>query len=200
MPFLLSKRISESSAYAIWNITETKDELEQLVSETPNSTHPNKISEWIVTRILVRHLTEQFGIKYQGITKTESGKPLLNGSKAEISITHSFPLAAAIINLHAPTGIDLEWPRSKLIDVQHKFLHTSELAHKNDINALCKIWMCKEVLFKIYGRKSLSFKDEIQVDLRNNKATGLLIKHSDNRTYDLRIEEVYYNHLLAYST
>jgi phosphopantetheinyl transferase len=133
------------------------------------------------------------------VENLQTGKPILVDSNVEISITHSFPLAGAMINLHKPCGIDLEWPREKLRKIQGKFLHESEKKHENNIDALCKIWLSKEVLFKVYGIKSLSFKDEMKVNLDSQwMASGRILKPGQTEQYPIRIEPVF-NYFLAYS-
>ena len=67
MPLLFSKNISERSAYAVWNIKESNEELVQLLKEPSPEGHPVKSAEWMVGRILVETLCSKFGLKYQGI-------------------------------------------------------------------------------------------------------------------------------------
>ena len=67
-------------------------------------------------------------------------------------------MAAAMIHLDAPCGIDIELPKSKLVNIQSKILHKSEYQYKNNVVNLCKIWITKEVRFKICGQTQLSFK------------------------------------------
>ncbi len=200
MPLLLSKPISPYSAYAVWNIQETNDALLRLVGEkTPEGLHPTRLAEWIVGRILVQNLAAQFGIKYRGVEPNEAGKPFLKGSIAQISISHSFPMAAAIINLHNPCGIDLERAREKLIATQHKFLHKSELAFENDIEKLCAIWCGKEVLYKIHGRRQLSLKDELIIEFEENgRMNGIITKDQFEGHYKIRFEKLK-DYYLAYS-
>lgn len=199
MPLLLSKQINPYSAYAIWHITETEQQLRQLLGETPRPSHSNKISEWIVTRILVKYLANIFDLPYHGVDNLNSGKPVLIREKAEISISHSFPMAAALINLRKPCGIDLELPREKLKIVKHKFLHTKEQKTTLNLIDLCKFWSAKEVLFKVYGDKALSFKNHMIIEMDEEwKATGLIIKDSYEARYTIHFEQLN-NYLLAFS-
>ncbi len=199
MPILLSKPINSFSSYAIWKISETEAQLLEKIDETPPVAQPNKRSEWIVTRILIKHLCKIYGIEYQGIDRLDSGKPILVGSDAEISITHSFPLAAALINLRNPCGIDLEWPRQKLALVARKFLNKQEEKYTKDLEALCKVWVAKEVLFKIYGNKYLSLKNELSVEFQDDwSIKGKINKNGSSGNYDIAIEPIN-NYLLAYN-
>ena len=196
---MLTKKLNTSSSYAVWHITETEDELLALYKEKPPEMVPKKKAEWLATRLLVAHLVTSFGKEYKGIYKELSGKPCLINDDAEISITHSFPMAAAIINLISPCGIDIERPRNQLIKIQSKFLNLSELQYKHDVYSLCKIWICKEVLYKIFGDLQPNFKDDMRVEIHSEKeATGVVMKSKKEQKITLIIEPIF-NYFIAYS-
>ena len=201
MPLLLNKQIDEVSAYAVWNIQETFLELPYLSPVPfPAELNPVRQAEWIIGRILVKSLCEKFDIPFQGIDKEETGKPFLIGSDVHISISHSFPIAAAMIHLEKPCGIDMERPRDKHDYVKMKYLHTSEMEYKDDLKKLCTIWCAKEVIYKIFGRKFLSLKDEIKVTFESeSKIKGEILKKGHEQTHDLHYEWVK-EYLLAFGT
>ncbi len=199
MPLLLSKRINAKAAYAIWKISETTEMLQEMHSETPERTlHQNKLGEWLATRMLVSNLCMRHGIPYKGIRKDEYGKPHLVGSSAQISISHSFPIASAMLHLEAPCGIDVEWPREKMSRVQSKFLHPDEAHYRDNETALCIIWAAKEAIYKRYGKKQLSFKEDIIIDFEEDYISGTMLKNKKRIQVPLILEEV--NHyFLVYS-
>lgn len=201
MPLLLNKQIDEHSAYAVWNIQETFLEIPYLSPEPfPAELNPVRQAEWIVGRILVKSLTEKFGIPFQGIKKQDKGKPYLNGSTAHISISHSFPIAAAMIHLKKPCGIDMEQPREKHLYVRDKFLHESEQEYRDDLRKLCAIWCAKEVVYKIYGRKYLSLKNEISIAFKSEELMeGKILKKNEEATHLIHYEWVK-DYLLAFGT
>ena len=204
MPLLLSKRINEFSAYAVWNIQETNDELLKIYNDEISvvNYHPNKLAEWMVGRILIRSLCAQFDIPYEGVQSLETGKPVLKNGQAEISISHSFPMAAAMIHLKNPCGIDLELPRQKLFQVKDKFTNGSEKAYTDNIQNLCKVWCAKEVLYKIHHRKKLSLKDDTFVKiLSDDKMMGTINKAHNGSpvSYEIAIEAVK-GYVLAYNS
>ncbi len=203
MPLLLSKSINAYSAYAVWNIQETNDVLMSMsADEAPENYHPSKLAEWIVGRILIQRLCSQFNIKYEGIEVEETGKPILKNRQAEISISHSFPMAAAMIHLKHPCGIDLERPRHKLLQIREKFINGSEKAYADDLDKLCAIWCAKEVLFKIYSRKKLSLRDDTSVKFSSDFAlVGTINKLTKGypKSYNIAVEEIK-DYLLAYNT
>jgi len=201
MPLLLNKQIDEVSAYAIWNIQETFLELPYMSPEPfPAELNPVRQAEWIVGRILAKSLAEKFNIPFKGIAKFETGKPYLVDSTAHISISHSFPIASAMIHLNKPCGIDMERPREKHIKVQNKFINEFEKKYKSDLMSLCAIWCAKEVIYKIFGRRFLSFKDEIKVSFKSEELMiGEITKKEHEETHKISYEWVK-GYLLAHGT
>jgi 4'-phosphopantetheinyl transferase len=201
MPLLLSKKIDEHSAYAVWNIQETFLELPYMSPEPfPVDLSPVREAEWIIGRVLVKSLCDSFGIEYKGIVKHDNGKPYLRDSYANVSISHSFPIAAAMIHLKKPCGIDMERPREKLKLVRSKFLHESEMQYKDDLNKLCAIWGAKEVIYKIFGRRFLSLKNEIKIEfVSDDLMKGEILKEGHEDTHEINYEWVK-EYLLAFGT
>lgn len=202
MPLLLSKQIDAFSAYAVWNIQEELTALPFLSPEKiPENLSPVRRAEWIVGRILVKSLCEIFDLGFNGIKKEPSGKPFLSGHPdIHISISHSFPIAAAMLHLKKPCGIDMEQPRTKHETVKLKYLHPSELQFQNDLKKLCTIWCAKEVIYKIFGRKFLSLKDEIRVSfISDTLIKGEILKKGKESTHEIHYEWVK-EYLLAFGT
>lgn len=131
--------------------------------------------EWLSGRICLKHLCEHTGIQYEGLRKNDTGKPFLRNSNAEISLTHSYPYVAAIIDSGTDVGIDLEQPKQKLQKVAHKFLNCEELLRaNNNIDLLCIHWCAKETLYKICDQR-ISFKDQMVIEPFTMKKKGFLI-------------------------
>lgn len=199
MPLLLNKQIDEVSAYAVWNIQETFLELPYLSPEPfPAEYTPVRQAEWIVGRILAKTLAEKFSIDFRGVGKRESGKPYLTGSSAHLSISHSFPIASAMIHLEKSCGIDMERPREKHSKVSDKYINETEAQHKGDLMNLCAIWCAKEVTYKIFERRFLSFKEEINVRFESDQMMKAEVtKKGFERVHDIHYEWVK-GYLLAY--
>ena len=192
MSLLFSKQVSPESAYAVWNITETIYQLKKGFDEEIPDAIQGKQSEWIVTRLLVRHLCKVFNLDYEGIAYLPTGKPILRLENAQISITHSFPYAAALIHLEKSCGIDMELPRDKMRFVKSKFLHEEELRKEpHDLETLCKIWSAKEVLYKIYSKRALSLKEDMLVQfLSPNLINGSILKEEEEFHFEIQVEKV----------
>ncbi|QRR03626.1 4'-phosphopantetheinyl transferase family protein [Dyadobacter sandarakinus] len=168
MPLVHSETIGEHCTLLLWKLTETEDVLRKSLGSTFNSdelgliSHPQKRREWLASRMLVKTLVEQFGIDYMGLHKDEHGKAYLVNNSSHISITHTFEFVAVAINPVSSVGIDMEKEDEKLRRTSRKYLSPSEYAHAADeISPLCMYWCAKEALYKMYGRKKVSFRESI---------------------------------------
>lgn len=170
MPVVKQENNSTYS-WAIWKITESESELLLLANlnseekaEYDQIRHPNKRMEYLAGRLVLRKVVEQRNKTYHGIFKDDCGKPFLNKHAEAISMSHSFPLAGAIIHKEQQAGIDIERPQPKLFRIAHKFLTEEELnLPGTDENTLCIYWCAKEALYKIYGRRHVIFSEHLLV-------------------------------------
>lgn len=166
----LEKIVSETDrAWALWRISEDEATLASLlnaVESIPEKlTHANKRLEWMAGRVLVQNLFTSMGLNFTGIAKDEHGKPFPNGYPYHMSLSHSFPYVAALIDKKGPAGIDLEQPKEKLLRVAHRIFHPLELSDAgNDVVKHCVYWCAKEALIKIYGKKDLFFSENLLID------------------------------------
>jgi len=198
----------EPPLWAIWRIDEPIEELGGRLLATPlelseyeSIHHPRKKLEWLASRLLIQHLVEKLGESFTGIYKDAFGKPHLIDLPYSISIAHCFPFAAGIIHKDQSTGIDIEQPRDKLLHIRHKFLSEKEAeVAGTDLETLCKYWTAKEVLYKIYGRKKLIFKEHLEV-FENPPGSGNLggrICYTDFfKEFQIRLHQ-YQGHYIAY--
>jgi len=98
MPFEKIEKISDYSAWALWKITESEEELMRMIeldqqseNEISNIKFQPRRLEGITSRLTLKKLVEIMGVEYRGIWKDDHGKPFLNKSSYHVSITHSFP-------------------------------------------------------------------------------------------------------------
>ena len=171
MPLAKIEKINSNSFWCLFEITESVDQLKKKVmlsedgiAELESISHPEKQRERLASRCCVQELVKKAGKKYQGITKDEHEKPHLIGLNYHISISHSYPYAAAILHKKLPVGIDIEKPVEKIGRIAHRFLNDAEFTDcDGDIKKLCIFWAGKESIFKLNGKKGLNFKRDIHI-------------------------------------
>ncbi len=203
MPLIKISDITPQSQWALWNINESfgnlasmanlSEEDEQLLSGYRN--HEKQL-EWLASRILVMNLLKRRHLKFNGIQKDVFKKPSLKGYPFEISISHSFPYACVIIHDETPVGIDIECPRNKLITVADKFLNEDERSFAgDDIKKLSILWSAKETLYKIHGKKRLSFRRHFHISPFEPEIEGIInaeirFHKGETQNYMLKYEPV----------
>lgn len=158
----------ENTAWALWKIEEEEFSLAknlQPYETIPDSiTHPAKRLEFLAGRCLLKALLENWSLMYHGLTKDPYGKPFLSNHPFHISLSHSYPYVAAIINRTQTAGIDLEQPKEKLLRIAPRVLDKTELEDAGkDIIKHCIYWCAKESLVKIHGKKDLVFAENLKI-------------------------------------
>jgi phosphopantetheinyl transferase len=185
MPIVKIKHINDNVTFGMWKIEEKEDYLQQHVylskqerAEYKKIQHVKRKKEWLSARAVLLEVCKSLKIKYKGTVKDENNKPHLKGLPWHISISHSFPYAIALINKKEPCGVDIEKAKPALFHVSKRFLSDRELHEipRNPGN-LCAAWAAKEVLFKIYGRQKVSFKENLLLSPFDLKPAGNIIGH-----------------------
>lgn len=169
-----------NAAWAIWKINESESTLAARVA--PHEQVPDHITsnlkrlEFLAGRALIKALLNNWGEPFLGLTKDEFGKPYPAGHNFQISLSHSYPYVAAVIDRQRSVGIDLEQPKEKLFKVAPRVLAPAELADAgDDMVKHCIYWSAKEALVKIHGKKDLVFAKNLIISPFSKEKQGELI-------------------------
>jgi len=182
-------------ALAVWKIEEPEHILLAALpgtDEIPTAiTHPQKRLEYAAGRAVVKELMALFNYPYQGIIKNEFGKPFLKNCPTHVSMSHSFPYVAIIVDAEKIVGIDIEQKKENLRRVAPRIFQPAELENcGNDLAKLCICWCTKESLVKVYGKKDLVFKEELFVEpfelKKEGKIIGQIKKSHHENSYSLQ--------------
>lgn len=139
--------------------------------------------EWSAARYLLYHIIDQ--TDPPECNKDLFGKPYLDGSEMEISMSHSHDLAAVSLSLFK-NGVDIQKIVNKITRIKHKFLHADELDDmdsEDDLDALHIYWGAKEALYKAHGKRKLTFKHNLRIkSFNSNKDIGQTIGYIQTDT------------------
>jgi phosphopantetheinyl transferase len=116
--------------------------------------------EWMASRYVQRQVVKD------SLIKDEWGKPNLAKETGFVSIAHCKDFAAAIYAESGPVGIDIEPMHEKALRIADKFLNVEELNFidlNNQVEHIIASWCVKEAVYKWYGKRSLSFKNNIKM-------------------------------------
>jgi 4'-phosphopantetheinyl transferase len=169
MPLVQFIEVKNECCIGIWKSTETENELLQKYNSLSISQDvgiprlPKHRIEFYATQLTLHELCIKNGLQFSGITKNEVGKPFLKAINANISYTHSKNYVSAILSLTKAVGIDIEFESSRLTVVKNKFLTQEEQLKFASPPELCMAWTAKEAAYKLYGKKGVSLKDDIEI-------------------------------------
>jgi phosphopantetheinyl transferase len=191
--------MEKSFAWSFMKITEDEQALLQRIPYRENIptylSNNNKRLEFISARVLLHDLLKTWNLDYKGLTKDEYGKPYLIGHDFQISLSHSFPYVAAVIDKKRNVGIDLEQPKPKLLKIASRVLASDELEDAGtDVVKHCVYWCAKESLIKIHGKKDLTFAENLIIDPFSLENEGELIGRIIVNKYETTIPLQYFVH------
>lgn len=115
-------------------------------------------------------------IAYKGLQKDSYGKPWITGQpRMQLSLSNSHPLVAAAIHPEMPVGIDIERPRSSMLQVVPRILSVQEnMLISGNLERACMLWCAKEALFKRHGRKQVSMRHDFSIEALPDTVPGYL--------------------------
>jgi phosphopantetheinyl transferase len=205
MPVTFLNHIDQNTSIALWKITESSDELVQqlqlkehelvLLSSLINE---KRNLHWLATRVLLRKMLNTD--EYIDCQADENGKPILMNHPHHISLSHSHDYAAVIVSKTKKVGIDIEIIKEKILKVQHKFMSDAELnllMPENKTEQLYVCWCAKEAVYKLHGKKEISFKDHIHLSKFNFVASGQITSKIEKEDFSESFT-VYYQKIEDY--
>lgn len=199
MPLIEFGEIGKDTLWGIWKIEESTEELLTLFGskelEIPEFKVEIKLKEWLASRILVKNLLKRGGKDFTVFLKDVFGKPFIQFSEEEFSISHSKGYTAAIINGNKRTGIDIEKIDIKIQRVAPRILSEIELAGaEGDLEKLTVLWCCKEVLYKVFSKRGLEFKENLiiqpfQYNRQEGECFGIVRTEDSNETFKIQYKK-----------
>lgn len=159
--------IDENSQLAIAKVCDDADEiyyeleLNDYDENIYKTIHHDTIrAQWLTIRLMIKELLGD----EKHIIYDDCDKPHLSDKSYFISISHIKGFVAVLISKDKHAGIDIETRDERIRRIIYKFLNKEELESvekENDIDKYLLYWNAKEALYKLYGRKSLIFKENI---------------------------------------
>ena len=188
MPFIKDFIINNSTKIMTWNIVPGELD-ESHLNEHDKSLLKKRNEEisrehFLAVRKLLKIENPDININYD-----KNGKPYLNKNKG-ISISHSNKMVGIGLSNEIDFGIDIQIKTDKIFNIQNKFLSKKEILQltSKNIESLTKIWSAKESIYKLLGKKGVSFSSDLEIDVspKNNMfKTGHYINGNNKIKFDL---------------
>jgi 4'-phosphopantetheinyl transferase len=189
MSLLLHRHLAPEGELGIWKIEEEEAFFFERLDLYPEEKEQiegmkgRRRLEWLAGRYLLHYMS---GREVRGACLIdEFGKPHLENSLFQISLSHSHELVA-IMAAPLAVGVDIQYLVEKIGRIADKFLRPEESASISDgtrLEHLHVYWGAKEALYKAYGRRELDFRENLFVNpfefsARGGRTTGWIRKNS----------------------
>ena len=180
MALYFKKELDNGAEIAVWQITETEDELKAL-SSVP-SAEMEEISLFgsesqRKQKLAVRALINELFDEKMYLDHHDNGKPYLENCATNISITHTEKYVAVIIHDEDDLGIDIESLDRDFSAVEQRALSEDEIEDLDDDSRneqLAIYWCAKEAIFKRMSQLRVDFAEQIEVEKFRPKGKGEL--------------------------
>jgi phosphopantetheinyl transferase len=163
MALVFKEHIAMGTLLGVWK---KEEELELLhavfplrseeIADFKKISNVTRQKEWLTTRVLLTEMLQKRRI----ISYSEHGKPFINESNLNLSISHSRNFVAIIISSQYYPGVDIEQVSERVANVNHKFLNDTEREWCTSLPLMTACWSAKEAVFKIFERE-LDFHDMV---------------------------------------
>ena len=209
MPLYLKKELEDKTRIGVWQVTETEEELKALSSVPSDELEEISFirSESLRRqKLAVRALLDEMFEDKVYLSHHDNGKPYIENSVTNISITHTEKYVAVILNDNEDVGIDIESLARDFSSVEKKALSEEEIDDLEDDEKrngqLAIYWCAKEAIYKMLGQYDVNFAEQIEVEKFRPKKDGELeatFEDEDGYEEEFDLEYIIFdNHVLVW--
>ena len=180
MALYFKKELDNGAEIAVWQITETEDELKALSSVPSDEMEEISLfgsESQRKQKLAVRALINELFDEKMYLDHHDNGKPYLENCATNISITHTEKYVAVIIHDEDDLGIDIESLDRDFSAVEQRALSEDEIEYLDDDSRneqLAIYWCAKEAIFKRMSQLRVDFAEQIEVEKFRPKGKGEL--------------------------
>ena len=203
MALYLRKKLDNKAEIAVWQVTETEEELKNITSVPTDEMEEISLFRSESQRkqkLAVRALINEVFEEKMYLNHHDNGQPYLENCATNISITHTENYVAIIIHDEEEVGIDVESLDRDFSVVEQKALSEDEIddLEKDKRNEQLAIYWCaKEALFKRMALNRVVYSEQIEVEKFNVRKEGELeatFIHKDGHEEEFELEYMIFDH------
>ncbi len=209
MPLYLKKELEDKTRIGVWQVTETEEELKALTSVPSDEMEEISFIRSDSLRrqkLAVRALLDEMFEDKVYLSHHDNGKPYIENSVTNISITHTEKYVAVILNDNEDVGIDIESLARDFSSVEKKALSEDEIDDLEEDEKrngqLAIYWCAKEAIYKMLGQYDVNFAEQIEVEKFRPKKDGELeatFEDEDGYEEEFDLEYIIFdNHVLVW--
>lgn len=200
------------SRIGVWQITESEEELRALSSIPSDELEEIsyiKNESLRKQKLAVRALLDALFEEKVYLNHHDNGKPYIENSAVNISITHTPKYVAVILNDTEEVGIDCESFDRDFSAVEKKALSEDEIDDLDDDaderrEQLAMYWCAKEAVFKLVSVYNVDFAEQIEVEDFHPRGEGELdatFIHKDGYEEEYELNYITFDrHVLVWVT
>ncbi len=197
-----TRNVNNDAVIYLWEITESEEELRQICNFIPEEEQEElqiikssaRRREKLAVRALINHIFPE--MVYLG--HHDNGKPYIQNSSVEISISHTSRFVAIMVHPEEVVGLDIECTSRDFAAVEKKALSEDEREDIDDKRYnfhLAIYWTAKEAIFKRMSQFGVDFAEQIEVEKFNPKEEGELeavftFKDGHQEEFELNYETI----------
>ena len=200
------------SRIGVWQITESEEELRALTSIPSDELEEIsyiKSESLRKQKLAVRALLDALFEEKVYLNHHDNGKPYIENSAINISITHTAKYVAVILNDTEEVGIDCESLDRDFSAVEKKALSEDEKDELDDDaderrEQLAIYWCAKEAVYKLVSVYNVDFAEQIEVEDFHPREDGELeatFIHKDGYEEEYELSYITFDrHVLVWVT
>ena len=210
MALYLRKKLDNKAEIAVWQITETEEELMNITSVPTDEMEEISLFRSESQRrqkLAVRALINELFDEKMYLNHHDNGKPYLENCATNISITHTENYVAIITHEEEEVGIDIESLERDFSAVEKKALSEDEIDDLEDNSSnkteqLAIYWCAKEAIYKRMSQNRVIYAEQIEVEKFRPKGEGELeatFIHKDEHEEEFDLEYMMFDrHVLVW--
>lgn len=200
MPIQFIHYPSEDAILASWAVREREDELRSLLHKSMQNTallesitaikSSSRRKEKIAARLLLQFLLDaNVSLLYD-----KYGGPVLSESRFNCSISHTHDQVVVMLDKKRRIGVDVEHLNGRALRLYSKFMSESEIAQMETdrMKHACIVWSAKEAMYKWYGKKQVSFKENLKVPIAQLDNSGKITSYFRKEEESIDLELTYF--------
>ena len=210
MALYLRRKLDNKAEIAVWQVTETEEELLNLTSVPTDELEEISLFRSESQRrqkLAVRALINELFDEKMYLNHHDNGQPYLENCATNISITHTENYVAIITHEEEEVGIDIESLERDFSAVEKKALSEDEIDDLEDNSSnkneqLAIYWCAKEAIYKRMSQNRVIYAEQIEVEKFRPKGEGELeatFIHKDEHEEEFDLEYMMFDrHVLVW--
>ena len=207
--FLKKESEEDGTRIGVWQVSETEAELRAMTSIPSDELEEIsfiKSESLRKQKLAVRALLDALFEEKVYLSHHDNGKPYIENSAVNISITHTDKYVAIILHESEEVGIDCESLDRDFSAVEKKALSEEEIDDLDDEKRneqLAIYWCAKEAVYKRMSQYKVDFAEQIEVESFRVRGEGEIeatFIHKDGYEEELELEYITFDrHVLVWA-